>query len=48
VAINFFQKHGYSVSWLSSNYAPKLDRDVQSVGLSKSLIPEVADTYGQI
>lgn len=46
VAINFFCKHGYSVSWLSVTYAPKLDRDVQSIGLSKTLVYEDEGTYG--
>ncbi len=34
-AVAFFRHHGYSVNWLSVSYAPKLDRDVQSVGLQK-------------
>lgn len=45
-AIAFFQKHGYSVNWLTVTYAPKLDRDVQSIGLSKQLVEEPKDTYG--
>lgn len=36
-AIGFFRKHGYVVSSLSTTYAPKLDRDVESVGMTKSL-----------
>jgi ribosomal-protein-alanine N-acetyltransferase len=48
VAINFFCKHGYSISWLSVTYSPKLDRDVQSLGLSKNLEPDIAVTYGGI
>lgn len=45
-AVNFFQKHGYSVHWLTISYNPKLDRDVQTVGLSKPLTGEEAETYG--
>ncbi|WP_349433944.1 GNAT family N-acetyltransferase [Pararhizobium sp. A13] len=45
-AIGFFRKHGYSISWLSTAYAPKLDRDVESVGMSKSL-EEPAAQSGQ-
>lgn len=37
-AIGFFEKHGYTINWLSIAYAPKIDRDVQSVGLSKILV----------
>lgn len=37
-AVGFFEKNGYRVRWLSVAYAPKLDRDVESVGLSKSLV----------
>lgn len=48
VAINFFRKHGYSVSWLSVNYAPKLDRDVQSIGLAKNLNPTPVSDYGDL
>ncbi|HTO33524.1 MAG TPA: GNAT family N-acetyltransferase [Pararhizobium sp.] len=36
-AIGFFRKHGYSVSSLSTAYAPKLDRDVESIGMTKML-----------
>jgi ribosomal-protein-alanine N-acetyltransferase len=34
-AIGFFRKHGYAISSLSTAYAPKLDRDVESVGMTK-------------
>ena len=44
-AISFFRKHGYSI-WLSTTYAPKLDRDIESVGMSKSL-EEPAAQSGQ-
>lgn len=36
-AIGFFRKHGYAVNALSTAYAPKLDRDVESVGMVKML-----------
>jgi [ribosomal protein S18]-alanine N-acetyltransferase len=46
-AIGFFRKHGYSISWLSTSYAPKLDRDVESVGMSKLLEEPVAQSGQQ-
>lgn len=46
-ALNFFEKKGYSVNWLTVSYNPKLDRDVQSVGLSKSLSDAPPAGYGQ-
>ena len=45
-AVAFFQKHGYGVNWLSITYSPKLDRDVQSVGLQKQLVEDSVGTYG--
>ncbi|PYB70671.1 GNAT family N-acetyltransferase [Rhizobium wuzhouense] len=46
-ALRFFEKHGYSVNWLTVTYNPKLDRDVQSVGLSKQLAQQETPGYGQ-
>ena len=46
-ALKFFEKRGYSVNWLTVSYNPKLDRDVQSVGLSKLLSDEGGTGYGQ-
>lgn len=46
-ALHFFEKHGYSVHWLTVAYNPKLDRDVQSVGLSKQLAEPAPRAYGQ-
>ncbi|MBP1874644.1 hypothetical protein LPJGGPFB_01886 [Ensifer adhaerens] len=46
-AISFFRKHGYGVSWLSTAYAPKLDRDVEFIGLSKPLAATDPDLYGR-
>lgn len=45
-AVGFFEKHGYAINWLSVAYSPKIDRDVQSVGLSKRLVAEEPETYG--
>jgi ribosomal-protein-alanine N-acetyltransferase len=45
-AVHFFKAHGYAVHWLSVVYAPKLDRDVPTVGLSKTLVSEDDGTYG--
>jgi ribosomal-protein-alanine N-acetyltransferase len=46
-ALRFFEKHGYAVNWLTVAYNPKLDRDVQSVGLSKQLAQQTSPGYGQ-
>jgi ribosomal-protein-alanine N-acetyltransferase len=45
-AISFFKAHGYAIQWLSVAYSPKLDHDVPSVGLSKSLLSPDDGTYG--
>ena len=46
-SVAFFEKHGYVVHWLSVSYSPKLDRDVETVGLSKPLSGgEGDDIYG--
>jgi ribosomal-protein-alanine N-acetyltransferase len=45
-AIGFFQKHGYAIHWLTIAYNPKLDRDVPSVGLSKTLVSDDDGVYG--
>jgi len=45
-AVGFFEKNGYSINWLSVAYSPKIDRDVQSVGMSKQLVIDEPDTYG--
>jgi len=45
-AIGFFKAHGYAVHWLSVVYSPALDRDLPTVGLSKSLLPADDGTYG--
>ena len=46
-AVAFFEKHGYTIHWLTVAYSPKLDRDVETVGLSKQLDDGGdADLYG--
>ncbi len=45
-AVGFFQKHGYSVSWLSVDYSERLDRDVESIGLRRQLVEDVPIGYG--
>lgn len=45
-AVDFFEKHGYAVHWLTITYNPKLDRDVQSVGLAKQLAEDKTRQYG--
>jgi ribosomal-protein-alanine N-acetyltransferase len=45
-AISFFKKNGYAIHWLSIAYNPKLDRDVPSVGLSKSMATGAEGGYG--
>lgn len=45
-AVEFFLKHGYTVQWLTVTYNPKLDRDVQTIGLSKQLIELPTTGYG--
>lgn len=46
-AIGFFEKQGYAINWLSVTYSPKIDRDVQSVGLSKQLVEISGSLYGE-
>ncbi len=45
-AVGFFQKHGYSVSWLSVDYSPRLDRNVESIGLRRQLVADEPIGYG--
>lgn len=45
-AVGFFEHLGYRISWLSVAYQPKVDRDVESVGLTKQLVPEDPEPYG--
>jgi [ribosomal protein S18]-alanine N-acetyltransferase len=45
-AVSFFQKHGYSVHWLSVDYSERLDRDVESVGLRRQLVADEPIGYG--
>lgn len=46
-AVKFFEKKGYSVNWLTMTYNPKLDLDVQTIGLSKQLAAIEPAGYGQ-
>lgn len=45
-AVSFFERNGFHINWLSVAYSPKLDQDVQSVGMSKSLLEEENGLYG--
>lgn len=45
-AVAFFESQGYRISWLSVAYQPKVDRDVELVGLTKQLIPDEPEPYG--
>ena len=45
-AVGFFQKNGYAVNWLSVDYSPRLDRDIESVGLRRQLIADEPIAYG--
>ncbi|MGN7291511.1 GNAT family N-acetyltransferase [Rhizobium sp. SAFR-030] len=46
-AVSFFEKNGYAINWLSISYSPKLDQDVQSVGLSRWLVAVPGGDYGR-
>lgn len=45
-ALAFFRRHGYSVNWLSVTYSPRLDRDVESVGMRRQLVENRPVGYG--
>lgn len=46
-AIGFFKAHGYAIHWLSIVYSQKLDRELPTVGLSKSFVKEdEGEDYG--
>ncbi|CAN7251368.1 GNAT family N-acetyltransferase [Rhizobium rhizogenes] len=45
-AIGFFKAHGYAIHWLSVVYSLKLDRDLPTVGLAKTLVDGSDGTYG--
>jgi ribosomal-protein-alanine N-acetyltransferase len=36
-AINFLKSHGYSINWMTAIWSPKLDRDVDTIGMIKHL-----------
>jgi ribosomal-protein-alanine N-acetyltransferase len=47
-AIDFLKSHGYSINWMTAIWSPKLDRDVDTVGLVKRLtVTERVDAYAQ-
>lgn len=45
-AVGFFQTQGYSVNWLSVDYSPRLDRNVESIGLRRQLVVDEPIGYG--
>ena len=45
-AVRFFRARGYSVHWLSVAYAPRLDRDIESIGLRKQFVADEPVGYG--
>ncbi|MCF3641393.1 GNAT family N-acetyltransferase [Rhizobium sp. TRM95111] len=45
-AVAFFRARGYSVHWLSIVYSPKLDRDIESIGLSRQMVSSEPFSYG--
>ncbi|PTM98909.1 GNAT family N-acetyltransferase [Mycoplana dimorpha] len=45
-ALAFFGKHGYSINWLSVTYSPRLDRDVESVGMRRQFVEDQGSGYG--
>jgi len=45
-ALAFFRKHGYAVNWLSVTYSPRLDRDVESVGMRRQFVEDRSVGYG--
>ncbi|WP_377288395.1 GNAT family N-acetyltransferase [Rhizobium sp. SG2393] len=38
-AIAFFQHHGYRIHWLSTQYSARMDRNVESVGMIRDIVP---------
>ncbi|MDQ0421598.1 ribosomal-protein-alanine N-acetyltransferase [Peteryoungia aggregata LMG 23059] len=44
-AVDFFRARGFSIQWLSIVYNPKIDLDVETVGMHKILIQQEDDTY---
>ncbi|MDQ0453975.1 GNAT family N-acetyltransferase [Rhizobium paknamense] len=45
-AVQFFKSHGFGIQWLSVVYNPKLDRDMETVGMAKRLVQDERLTYG--
>ncbi|MGG7518034.1 N-acetyltransferase family protein [Allorhizobium undicola] len=45
-AVQFFKSNGFGIQWLSVVYNPKLDRDMETVGMAKRLVQNERLTYG--
>jgi ribosomal-protein-alanine N-acetyltransferase len=47
-AIDFLKRQGYSIHWMTAIWSPKLDRDVDTVGLVKRLtVADKVDVYAE-
>lgn len=47
-ALEFFRKFGFTVTWMTTAWSAKLDRDVDTVGLVKRLVEEKTGSgYGE-
>jgi ribosomal-protein-alanine N-acetyltransferase len=47
-AIDFLKRQGYAINWMTAVWSPQLDRDVDTVGLVKSLAAqEKAQAYAE-
>ncbi|MBL0374818.1 GNAT family N-acetyltransferase [Rhizobium sp. KVB221] len=47
-AIEFLKRCGYAINWMTATWSPKLDREVDTVGLIKHLaVPERPVVYGE-
>ncbi len=45
-AVQFFQERDYHIHWLSVAYSPRLDRDIESIGLRRWLVADEPLGYG--
>jgi len=46
-AVDFFRARGFAIQWLSIVYNPKLDLDLETIGMHKPLVSHADDTYGR-
>lgn len=47
-AIEFLKRHGFSINWMTAIWSPKLDRDVDTVGLVKRIaVAQAASVYAE-